>query len=357
MKKLLVFLLALALCAGLFVSCGENAAEDPTAPDTTVSEVTDDTDGTDDTDDGSPVRVLTLKGPTGMGIAKLMSDAKKGESGLNYEFTVAGAPDEFTGEIIQGDFELAAVPTNMASVLYAKTGGAVSVVAVNTLGVLYVLENGNTVNSVEDLQGKTVYSSGQGAVPEYALDYILDAFGVECEVIYESEHDVVVSDLVTGKAQIAILPEPKVTAALKNADAPEGLRAALDLNDLWDEACEKNGDTASLYMGCVIVNNSWADENPQKLEAFLKEYKESVDFVNTNEAAPQMIADEGIIPAAPVAKAALPGSHIVCITGDEMFTGLKGFLEVLYGYNPKSVGGALPEDTFYNTENSYVIVD
>lgn len=349
MKKFIALLLALLMCTAVFAACGKTAGEADTTAEVT-DPVTDESSSLPEkivlSDD--PVRVFTLKGPTGMGMAKLISDTDKGEADLNYQFTVASSADEFTGDIIQGNFEIAAVPTNLAAVLYAKTQGAVSVAAVNTLGVLYVLENGDSIKSAEDLAGKTIYSSGQGAVPEYALNYILDAYGIECEVIYEAEHDAVVSDLVTGKADIAILPEPKVTAALKNADAPEGLRVALDLNELWDEACAKKNDSGTLYMGCIIVNNTWAEGHKDELAAFLKEYEESVKLCSEDvDTAAQLIADAGIIPAAPVAKAAMANCHIVFITGDEMKNGLKGFYEVLYGFNPASVGGALPEDSFY----------
>lgn len=351
MKRFIALLLALIMCTAVLASCAKTAGEadtsaDTTAPDTSAESNTTTPEKITLSDD--PVRVFTLKGPTGMGMAKLISDTKNGDADLNYQFTVASSADEFTGDIIQGNFEIAAVPTNLAAVLNAKTKGAVAVAAVNTLGVLYVLENGDSIKSAEDLAGKTVYSSGQGAVPEYALNYILDAYGIECNVIYEAEHDAVVSDLVLGKADIAILPEPKVTAALKNADAPDGLRVALDLNALWDEACAKKNDSGTLYMGCIIVNKQWADKNPNELAAFLDEYKESVKLCSEDvDTAAQLIADAGIIPAAPVAKAAMANCHIVFITGDEMTNGLKGFYEVLYGFNPASVGGALPDDSFY----------
>ena len=348
MKKFLAILLAVLMCAAVLTACGAKKADGTDTTADTAADTAAETHPEKTTLSKDPVRVFTLKGPTGMGMAKLISDSKNGEASLNYEFTVASSADEFTGTIIQGDFELAAVPTNLAAVLAAKTNGAVSVAAVNTLGVLYVLENGDSVKSVEDLAGKTIYSSGQGAVPEYALNYILDAFGIECNVIYESEHDAVVSDLITKKADIAILPEPKVTAALKNADAPEGLRVALDLNDLWKAACEKKGDSGELYMGCVIVNTAWENEHPNELEAFLNDYKASVDICSADpDTASTLIAEAGIIPAAPVAKAAMANCHIVFIIGDKMAEGLKGFYNVLYGFNPASVGGKLPDDSFY----------
>ena len=342
MKKVLSLIIVLAMVITVFAACG---TDDTKAPETSAPETNAETELVLSKE---PVRVFTLKGPTGMGMAPLLDADENGKAALNYEFTIANAADQFTGDIIQGNFEIACVPTNLAAILNTKTKGAVQVAAVNTLGVLYVLEDGDTIKGVEDLNGKTIYSAGQGAVPEYALNYILDAFDVDCEVVYESEHDVVVADIMADKADVVLLPEPKVTAALKNEKAPEGLRVALDLNDLWDEACKKNEDESSLYMGCIIVNKSWAEENPNELAAFLKEYKESVDTVNADaESASQLIAKYEIIPKAPLAKAALPNANIVFITGEEMKNGLEGFYEVLHSYNPASVGGALPEDSFY----------
>ena len=351
MKKILSLILAMLMIITVFASCGNDNTntEETTAPENQSTETTNKEEEIVLSKD--TVRVFTLKGPTGMGMAPLLEANANGTAALNYDFTIANAADEFTGNILKGDFEIACVPTNLAAVLNSKTGGAVQVAAVNTLGVLYVLEDGNTINSIEDLNGKTIYSAGQGAVPEYALNYILDAFDVECEVVYESEHDVVVADIMSNKADVALLPEPKVTAALKNEKAPEGLRVALDLNDLWAEACEKNEDDSALYMGCIIVNKNWAKENPRELAAFLNEYKASVDTANNDaETASQLIAKYGIIPKAPLAKAALPNANIVFITGEEMIDGLSGFYEVLHSYNPASVGGKVPAEDFYYAE-------
>ncbi len=348
MKKLLSLLLALMLILSVFTACNNTKPEsnDSSTPETTEKEAESETDEIVLSSD--PVRVFTLKGPTGMGMAPMLEAKENNSAKLNYEFTVANAADEFTGNILKGEFEIACVPTNLAAVLNTKTQGAVQVAAVNTLGVLYILEDGQTINSIEDLNGKTIYSAGQGAVPEYALNYILDTFDINCEVIYESEHDVVVADLISNKADVVLLPEPKVTAALKNENAPENLRVALDLNDLWEKACKENNDTSALYMGCIIVNKSWAKKHPNELAAFLNEYKQSVETVNSDvDTASALIAKFGIIPKAPLAKAAIPNANIVFITGEEMQTGLSGFFEVLLRYNPNSVGGAVPEDEFY----------
>ena len=343
MKKILSILMVLTMILTLFVSCANDNNEGTDS--TTASETTGETELQLSED---PVRVFTLKGPTGMGMAPLMDSAQQKTAQLNYQFTVANSADEFVGDIAQGNFEIACVPTNLAAVLNKKTNGAIQVAAVNTLGVLYILENGNTINSVEDLEGKTIYSAGQGAVPEYALKYILDSMGVNCTIKFESEHDVVSSQIISGAADIVLLPEPKVTATLKNEKAPENLRIALDLNDLWAEACEKNGDDSTLYMGCIIVNKKWADEHKDEYGVFLMEYYNSVNTVNSNpDAASQMIANHGIIPKAPLAKAAIPNANIVCITGDEMSKGLTGFYKILHKYNPASVGGEIPGEEFY----------
>lgn len=350
MKKLLCLLLALMLTTSMFASC---KADETNTPDTTEAEPTPE-EVIDDANQpqlsNEKVRVFTLKGPTGMGMAPIIEASNNKTAKLNYEFTIANAADEFTGNILKGDFEIACVPTNLAAVLNTKTNGAIQVAAVNTLGVLYVLEDGDTIKTVEDLNGKTIYSSGQGAVPEYALNYILDTFDVDCEVIYESEHDVVVADLLSNKADVVLLPEPKVTAAMKNEKAPEGLRVALDLTELWNEACEKNEDDSALYMGCIIVNKNWAENNRYELAAFLKEYEASVNTVNSDvESASELIAKYEIIPKAPLAKAAIPNANIVFITGNDMIDGLNGFFEILYSYNPASVGGNIPADEFYYT--------
>ncbi|MCI8472804.1 MAG: ABC transporter substrate-binding protein [Clostridiales bacterium] len=344
MKRLIALALAMILCASFMVSCSDKTG---TTKDTTKEEATTVPETTPELSK-DPVRVFALQGPTGMGFAKLMHDSAAGDAALSYDFHLAASPEEFKGDIIQGNFEIAAVPTNLAAVLYAKTEGAVSVAAVNTMGVLHLIENGETIQSIEDLKGKTIYSSGQGSVPEYVMNYILDTFDIDCEVIYEANHDVVATGLVAGTINLAVLPEPKVTTVLKKAEAPEGLRAALDLTQIWKDACEKNDVDSALYMGCVIVNNDWAQEYPAEVKAFLEEYKASIDYVGADtEAAAEVIAEQGIVPAAKIAQAAIPGSNIVYEDGEKMAAGLASFYKILHSYAPASVGGAVPDEKIY----------
>ena len=290
------------------------------------------------------IKVYALKGPTGMGMAKLMSDSDAGTTTSKYDFTIASAPDEVTAEIIKGNYDIAALPTNLASVLYNKTERKIRVAAVNTLGVLYVLENGDTVNSLEDLNGKELYATGQGSTPEYILRYVLETNGIDCNVTYLAEHSELAAQMISGDVSLGMLPVPNATTVLAQSDA----RTAIDLTAEWEKAAEKNGDSSALYMGCVIVNPDFIEESPEAVDAFLEEYAASVKYVNENiDDASAMIESYGIVPKAAIAKKAIPDAHMVCITGDEMKTGLSGFYNVLFGFDPKSVGGAVPADDIY----------
>lgn len=272
------------------------------------------------------IKVYALKGPTGMGMAKLMSDNDAGTTTNKYDFTIASAPDEVTAEIIKGNYDIAALPTNLASVLYNKTEGKIRVAAVNTLGVLYVLENGDTVNSIEDLNGKELYATGQGSTPEYILRYVLETNGIDCNVTYIAEHSELAAQMISGDVSLGMLPVPNATTVLAQSEA----RTAIDLTTEWEKATEKNGDSSALYMGCVIVNPDFIEEAPESVDAFLEEYAASVKYVNENiDDASAMIESYGIVPKAAIAKKAIPDAHMVCITGDEMKAGLSGFYNVL----------------------------
>ena len=325
-----VMMLSLTACAG----GSEASSSAPEGPSTVTEERT-------------SGRVGSLKGPTAMGMVKLMEEDTAGTTVNDYEFTLAGAADEITPLLIKGELDIAALPTNAASVLYNKTQGKVELLALNTLGVLYVVENGDSVQSVEDLRGKTIYSTGKGATPEYALNYILGenglTAGTDVTVEYKSEHSELASLLAAGQADLAVLPQPFVTSVLaKNPD----VRIALNLTEEWDKVTE---DGSKLTMGALVVRKDFAESNPEAVRNFLKEYQASTQYV-TDEAnlddAAALIEQYGIISAA-VAKQALPYCNIVCITGEEMRTAAEGFLSILAKANPQSVGGTLPAEDFY----------
>ena len=293
--------------------------------------------------------VMALKGPTAMGMVSLMNQADQGEiTDENYNFQIVASPDEETPAIAQGTADIAAVPANLASVLYQKTDGGVQVLTINTLGVLYLVENGNQIQSISDLKGKTIYASGKGATPEYALNYILKENGLtpgeDVQIEWKSEHTECVAALAEHEDAIALLPQPFVTTAQNKNDS---LRVALDLTEEWDNIQKENGGNSSLVTGVTVVRTEFVQEHPEIVEDFMERYQESVTFVNDHaEEAAKLIGNYDIIPEE-IAKKALPECNIVYIDGAEMKEKLSGYLEVLKQENPQAVGGTLPTDEFY----------
>lgn len=291
------------------------------------------------------VRVTVLKGPTGLGALKLMDDAAADKTPAKYEFELATAPDQVTASIASGEIDVAAVPTNLAATLYNKTEGKVQLAALNTLGVLSLLTNGEAISSVDDLKGKTIYASGQGSTTEYAINYILAQSGLEVgkdvQVEYKSEHAELATALISGEAKIAVLPEPFVTQVMtKNS----GIKLALDLTKEWDQA---SSGKSVLAMGCMVVRSEFASQNKAAFDAFLDQYKASIEYVNANlDEAAALSEKYDIMPSA-VAKKAIPNCNIVYMDGADMKAKIPDFLNVLFEANPKSIGGKLPSDDFY----------
>ena len=288
--------------------------------------------------DDTEIRIVALKGPTGMGMVKLADK----QNYPNYTVSIEASPDALNPRIISGEVDVAAVPVNLASVLYNKLDGDISVLAVSTLGVLYVVEAGSEVNSVADLAGKTVYATGQGATPEYILNYLLDKNGVagSVEVNYVGEHAALASMLADGSAEIGMLPEPNVTSTLAGND---DLRIALNLTEEWNKVC-----STELVQGVVIARKSFVNEHPEAIEQFLREYEKSSAFVNENiDEAAKLIVDAGILGNVEIAKKAIPNCNISFSKGEAMHKAVEGMLTVLFEANPKSIGGKLPDKDFY----------
>ena len=352
-KKLLALGLSLAMVLSL-AACGQKAAEEEPAEQPAQTEEP----AAPETPDFTPAefKIAALKGPTAMGLVELMSlsdtanEMVEGKedvvsTGNTYDFTLAGSADEVTPALIKGDLDMACVPANLAAVLYGKTNGTVEVLAINTLGVLYIVENGDAVQSMADLKGQTIVAAGKGSTPEYALRYLLSENGIDPDndvtIDWKSEHSECVAALASGQATIALLPQPFVTVAQTKI---EGLRMALDLTAEWDKLDNGSG----LITGVIVARRDVVEANPGAVDHFLQDYAISVEWVNDNPAdAAQLIAEYGIIEAAPVAEIALPYCNIVCITGSEMKDKLSGYLQVLSDAEPASVGGALPGDDFY----------
>ena len=334
MKKILALLLALTLTAALCAGCGSTSEETTTTDDTAATQEEDVT-----------IRLGGLKGPTSMGMVKLLADNDAGTTTNSYEFTMAGSADELTPKLLQGELDILAVPVNLGSVLYNNSEGSVQLLAVNTLGVIYLVEKGGqTVTDWASLKGQTIYATGKGSTPEYALNYLLEKNGLDpatdVTIEWKSEPAEIVAQMAAQDHVIALMPQPFVTVAQSKFS---DLTVALDLTAEWDKL--DNG--SQLITAGLVVRKEFAQAHPQAVADFLAEYAASTAYVNENvtEAA-QLVAQYDIVEAA-VAEKAIPACNIVCITGQEMMTSVQGYLQVLFDQNPQAVGGSLPGDDFY----------
>lgn len=322
MKKILALLTAVAMILVLGACKGEE------------------TDLPDETENGpaATVRIGFLKGPTGIGASFLMEENENGNTANSYEFTVAGGPDELTGRLISGDLDMAALPTNAIATLYAKTNGGIQILGINTLGVLYILEKGESISSVADLEGRTILASGQGSTAEYVLSYILEKNGVSAEIYWASEHSEAATLALSGEYDVVMLPEPFVTSVTAKDG---GFRIAVDLTREWELL-----DGGNLPMGGIAVRREFAEQNPEAVEAFISEYGKSVGSVlDEREKAAELCEKYDIIAAA-VAEKAIPRCNIVWLyeNYEEMF--LK-YLETICEMNPQSVGGQVPDEGIF----------
>lgn len=348
LKRVFAAVTAFALCASL-AGCGaaasvsesaaesaaESTAESAVEAELAATEAPAESEATEAT-----LRIAGLKGPTTMGLVNLMAD----EVASSYDFTMYGAADEIVPLLVKGDLDAAAVPANLAATLYNKTNGAVEVACINTLGVLYIVENGETVNSVADLKGQTIVTTGKGATPEYVLRYVLSENGVDPDsdvtIEYCSEATEALSKVQAGEATIAMLPQPFVTSALSQV---EGLRVALDMNEEWQKVAG-----SKLVTGVLVVRKDAVENDPEAFASFMEGYAASVEAANSDlEGTAALCEQYGVVAKAALAQKALPQCNIVFETGDEMKTDLETYFNVLYAADPTSVGGTLPADDFY----------
>lgn len=292
------------------------------------------------------VNITAIAGPTGVGLVQLMENQDAGKAGNNYTFNVVTAPEQAVAAISNGTADIAAVPTNLASTLYKKTEGKVQVLALNTLGVLHILTNGEEVASIADLKGKTIYSSGQGANPEYILRYVLQYHGIDpdkdVKIEFVADNDTLATVIANGTAKVAMVPEPKASAVMMQN---KEVKRALNMTEEW-AAVNKNG--VPLTMGCVVARKEFVEQNPEAVRMFLNEYRASIANVMADvEKAATLCETYKIIPKAPLAKAAIPNCALTYVDGVQMKNELSGYLEILYGFNPAAIGGALPAEDFY----------
>ena len=332
-RAIVSLLLALTLALSL-TACGGQANSEPQQPDTQEEPT------------AAEINLYVLSGPTGIGAMNLWAAADAGETENTYHITMPGANDEVVAALSNGEADIAAVATNLAATLYNKTSGGVTVLAVNTLGVLSMLSNGQEAATVSDLKGKTIYAPGQGANPEYILRYVLSGNGLDPDkdvtLRFVGEGSELLTVWQSDPEAIIMAPQPVATSILMQN---ENAKTLFDMTEEWDKIA---GGDSTLMMGCVIVRNEFLQANPGAVELFLQEYAASIEKAQSDvEGTAALCEQYGLIPKAALAQKAIPSCGLTFVTGAEMKTGLSGYLQVMFDANPKSVGGALPGDNFY----------
>ena len=351
-KKLLAMLLALSMAFAL-TACKKSAEEPSVSPSDSVTESAEPSESPSAESStpvmGEDVRLAVLSGPTGIGAAKLLSDSDADATVNHYEYTIAADNSELVAGLTGSDpaFDIATVASNVAVNLYNKTDGGVKIIALGTLGVLHILESGGneTVSSVADLAGKTIWAVGQGANPEYILRYVLSENGLDPDkdvTILFADAAEVTQKLMTGEAEVAMLPVPAATAAIIKSEGK--VRAALDMTEEWDAL----NTGSQLIMTAVVARTEFIEQHPDAVSLFLEEYAGSIDYVNTNvDDAAELVAGFGITPSAPIAKQAIPQCHLTYIAGKDMGPAISGYYDILWQADPAAVGGSLPDDGIY----------
>lgn len=332
-RAIVSLLLALTLALSL-TACGGQANSEPEQPET-QEELT-----------AAEINLYVLSGPTGIGAMNLWAASDAGETKNTYHITMPGANDEVVAALSKGDADIAAVATNLAATLYNKTSGGVTVLAVNTLGVLSMLSNGQEAAAVSDLKGKTIYAPGQGANPEYILRYVLRGNGLDPDkdvtLRFVGEGSELLTVWQSDPEAVILAPQPVATSILMQN---ENAKTLFDMTEEWDKIA---GGDSTLMMGCVIVRNEFLQANPGAVELFLQEYAASIEKARSDVEGTAVLCEQyGLIPKAALAQKTIPSCGLTFVTGAEMKTGLSGYLQVMFDANPKSVGGALPGDDFY----------
>lgn len=351
-KRILAMAMASLMMLGL-AACGSAQKTEPTPPP--VHEPTQAPSPTPGSVEKTKVNVAMLKGPTGMGAAKLMADAEEGTTSADYTFTVFTENTEVTTALAQGDVDIAALATNVAANLYGKTTGGIQLAAINTYGVLKILQGGDgaDITSLADLNGQTVYATGQGANPEYVLNYLLTENGLDpakdVDIQWMTAEEVT-QGILSGKTSFAMLPIPAATTVQLKSEGK--VRQVLDLSEEWSAVAPDS----KLTMGCVVVRTEFARENPDLVRAFLSEYEASIAYMAdpanmavSSELNPgKLLETYGIVPSAAVAAEALPQANLTFISGaKDLRNAIQGYYEVLYAANPAAIGGSIPDDGFY----------
>ncbi len=339
-KKYGILLIVALLICGLLISCDSTSGNNTSDTATQGTAATDTTPTTDNNTANEKLSVFAMNGPTGISLAKLTQNGR-------YEFVFADSADEALADLIGGKYDIVSIPTNLAAVLSVKAAGVYKIAAVNTLGVLYMIDSDGSVKSVSDLRGKTIYATGEGLIPGFVLEYVLEKNGLvvgeDVNIEYFSTPAEVGSILLSGKTSVAMLPQPYVTTLL--AKSENSLNIALDMTQEFDNI---SSDECRLMTSCIAVNVGSLADKGVDISNIIDDVRESVRFVNEeNDEAAKLVSELGIIPSEQIAKTAIPLCKTVCLSGEEMKTSLLGFYKSLYDFKPSLCGGKLPDEEIF----------
>lgn len=348
-KRVLCLMTVMLICATALTGCSFNRSDkgdEAQSKNSIQNNGTTQQNVTDENYVKQDITIAALKGPTAIGMVEVMENAQNGTAGNNYTFKISGTADEFTAVLIKGDIQMAALPCNAAATLYNKSGGKIKVMGVNTLGVLYILDTNGSIQSVNDLKGKTIYSTGKGTTPEYTLRYLLKSAGIDPDrdvtIEFKSEASEVAALLASGGSDmVAMLPQPYVTTVMNRNS---NVRIALDVTKEWEKL---TNNQSTVVTGVIAVNSEFANKNPEAVKRFMQEYKKSAEFVNSDVKQAAALVEKFGIFNSDIAEKAIPYCNITLLEGNEMKDKISAYLKVLYDENPASIGQEMPKDDFY----------
>ena len=297
--------------------------------------------------DACDVNVGLIMGPPSMGMGWFINEAKEGNTYNNFNFEVGGVDyTALASKFNTGDYDIIHCPSNVGAILYNNTDlKEEAVVAdIGNLGLLYIMTTDPSVQSMQDLQGRNVYSIGEGGPPEYTMGYLLEQEGLtDVNMSFKSTPFEVLNLLQDEENSIALLPQPFVEVAKLLVP---GINTPIDITQEWDSLDLENG--AESVTTITIVRKSFLEEHEEAVVEYLNMCKASVDYCLTNPKEAAAWTDEfETFLNGEVAEAAMPYVNMCAITGNEMKDKLSGFLQIMYDYNPDAVGGAMPGDDFY----------
>ncbi len=296
--------------------------------------------------------VAVLRGPTAIGMIKLI-DEKYAPEGSQLEYVMEQSPEVLSAKLLNGELDFATIPTNMAANLYNK-GVGYQIAGVNVWGVMYVVSNGGNISTWNDLKGKEISCTGQGAVSDLVFKYLLMKNGIDpnkdVHLTYIAAPAELAQAAIAGKIQISVLPEPWVTNVLAQN---KNLKIALDLQKEWtvlNAPADKKQETEkqAYAQTCLVVKKEFAQAHPEIVKQFLSECEQETEWINTHPSeAGKLVEKHQLGLTASAAQASIPRCNLSWADAGKARPAVETFLKVLMNYSPQSVGGKLPDDAFY----------